>query len=793
MKRPLFWAISMFVLGEVVYIYADRIIQKSIALAMLICLAIIFVRKPKLWIRVMGLFLAAISGFVYIMYRDVTSPLMYKDMVAVRCEKAYDKYLVESWEPNKTYQYVIKQKGRITEIKEDEDGVDVVIRINATMSADYKIIKYNCKDKLRLGDRVIVSGKIESIEPAANLGVMDRVKYNRSKGIFFTASNDTKIQVIKDDNNLECWYYKLLRQMQDLKKKMGQQLTYITDETTAGFYRGILLGEKQYIDEYTGKLYQLNGIGHILVISGLHVSLVGGMMFLILNWMGIPHSISMLFSIFSVTIYGAISGFSMATVRAIIMLIISMVGRKISRDYDMLTGMNIALLIILLIEPFRILDGGVLLSFAAILGVAFGGLLIDVFKLGKRLKKKQKKYAKALEALIMTFAVNLVTAPIVGMLFYQIPIYGCLLNMLIIPLMSPLLILGFGAIALSLVEPVWGFVLFIPVKYILRVINVLCQWFSDLPFSLLNTGKGDLLVNIIYYGAIILIIYIVKIKKKSLAFKLRLIALTILCTTVWIGIRENQNKCAMIYFADVGQGDGIFIKTMDDVNMVVDGGSTDNRDLGEYTIVPVLKYHGMSQVDYWFVSHGDTDHISGLMYILEQKRLSGIEIENVVVGRESVCNEHIKEMIALCEKQSINVIYMSKGDCFIGSNWSMSCLAPAKPKETKLNNETNALSMVLLYEYEDSTVLLTGDIDKEGIEKMPLTKKVNILKIPHHGSRSSFSDKIYKVNSGEVAIISCGKDNSYGHPHREIIETLIKYGIDTYRTDISGGVKIIFR
>lgn len=295
-------------------------------------------------------------------------------------------------------------------------------------------------------------------------------------------------------------------------------------------------------------------------------------------------------------------------------------------------------------------------------------------------------------------------------------------------------------------------------------------------------------------------------------------------------------------FLDVDQGDGIVLRESETV-FLVDGGSSGMQKVGEKRIIPFLKSRGIRVIDCAFISHTDSDHMNGVKEILSAmpensgyreswvgytgtpviKRLvlpawygdGKVEAEDLKKERTSMTNEAgavvpgmlreedemFRELIALAGEKQVEVHYMKAGDCMtVGDTLTFTCLAP---EEGVAYENKNAASMVLLASYEEFDLLLTGDMEKEGEERMleqmeqkegpqlgTLLDSVEVLKVSHHGSRTASSAEFVFALSPQISVISCGKDNRYGHPHPETLEAL--YGADSavFRTDESGCVRI---
>lgn len=260
-----------------------------------------------------------------------------------------------------------------------------------------------------------------------------------------------------------------------------------------------------------------------------------------------------------------------------------------------------------------------------------------------------------------------------------------------------------------------------------------------------------------------------------------------------------------ITFLDVGQGDGILIQS-GEFACLIDGGSSSVDKVWQYRMENTLKYYGISRLNAVLLSHGDSDHISGVEELLENydKGYGGVNVGSITVecimlpdtGYEDEALENLKSLAAELE---IPVGTLTAGGTLTADEspgsgeWKLTCLYP---DETVATGDSNQDSMVLLLECGDFTALFTGDLEKEGEEnfiEMILEKKttgVDILKVGHHGSKNGTSAELLTLLSPKIAVISCGENNSYGHPAQETLERLEQAGAQIFRTDRNGAVTV---
>ena len=251
-----------------------------------------------------------------------------------------------------------------------------------------------------------------------------------------------------------------------------------------------------------------------------------------------------------------------------------------------------------------------------------------------------------------------------------------------------------------------------------------------------------------------------------------------------------KDKNFFVNYIDVGQGDSILIGCGGHYALVDGGGSTMNvTDKGQYVVVPYLKALGISHLDYCINTHPDADHIGGLFAVVDQ-----MKVDNLGLHRDYGDNTLQKQLVTLAENRRTKVDYLGADDEIdLGGRVTVKVIAPEADKAFTAEN-VNEGSLVLRVTYGEFDVLLDGDL--QGAEQKELLKRnedwseIEVLHIPHHGSKNSFDENWYGAFSPEAVMISVGKDNSYGHPYSEITAYWQNRGVKVFRTDIDGSVKI---
>lgn len=685
------------------------------------------------------------------------------------------------------------------------------------------------------GDYICMSGTVSVPDSATNPGTFDQYIYLRNKGYYLCISNGT----IESGNHRP---YSIEGFLYGIKNRCTKIIDNSFDSESAGIVKAMLVADKSTLDKNIKKLYSENGIAHIMAISGVHVAIIGMTLYGFLRKLRIGRLISGTFSIAIIILYGIMTGMSSSTERAVIMLILSIAAEYFGRKTDAPTSMGFAMIIMVLGNPYVILDAGFQLSFAAITGVTVVApqlrKLLRMFKCfikeaDEKKKQKHKKIMslrkmiiKLIDALVVGIASFITTTPVIIYYYYQFPPYSILINLIVIPLVS--LIVG-GSILVVLTGLFFtgaAVVMTYPVRLILFGYKYLCIFASGLPGASVLEGHISIGMVFVYYLSVVLIFAILRMirigKTEREGPILYLMLATVLFLTVVYEVYSYDKSLKVVYM-DVGQGDGVLLRTSGHGGILIDGGSSSNKRVGEYVMVPVLKYYGVSEVEYAFVSHGDADHVSGLEYLLNEEQ-SGVHVVNLVLP-EYGDQDALQELKSEATANNVNIIYMKPGDNITYNHQhaetiNIECLYPDEEAGQGVL-DTNNLSMILktkitwdvreadienLNKSSDSdaylSLLFVGDAGiaaekrlielygKNSLGEISDSIACDILKVGHHGSRNSSGSDFLKRVSAMYGIISCGKDNRYGHPHAETLERL-KMADTKYMTTKEHGAIIL--
>lgn len=649
----------------------------------------------------------------------------------------------------------------------------------------------------RLGCLVKVQGKFKEFAKATNYGEFDARSYYEILGMQIRLQSS----VIMEES---AKYDKFSEKLWEVKRYLVS-LSEACFGEDAHIMKAMLLGEKSGLDEDTKLLYQLNGVIHILSISGLHISIIGMGLYKLLDKLKSPKIASVIISICFMYCYGVMCGMSVSALRAIVMFSFNISAGIFGRTYDMLTAMAIAGISIIAGQPLYLYHSGFLFSFGAIIAI---GLFYP------EVKENLLGDTKLEKVMSTSLSISIVTLPVYLCFYFEYPLYSIFLNLIIIPGATIIVIDGLIClIAAAFYLPLGKFLAF-PVHMMFRFYELCCNAALHLPKSRSILGKPENWQVVIF---ILIISVTVLVSKKLTKLQFWQWVLTaILCITM------RFQSGLTITALDVGQGDGIFISDANSGCYLIDGGSSSKKDVGTYQILPFLKAKGTDRLDAIFVTHMDSDHYNGIQALIDDMAQGGIKIENLIMPEigEKSRSEAYYELVDAAQEIEIKVVYINKGETLRHGKLKLTCLHPEEGEESE---DTNAMSTVLYLEYEAFSALFTGDLEGDGEKRVTEyisgnieegvagylpendakysvkyndikdINNITLLKVAHHGSRNSTAQDFIELVSPRIALISAGRDNSYGHPHAETLERLENVGSHIYRTDKGGAITVIYR
>lgn len=689
---------------------------------------------------------------------------------------------------------------------------DAQVLLDNKIYQESKILVYiETSTHISIGNRIKVTGKADVFQTARNPGNFNQKFYYQKQGIHaFVWGKQIEV--------LEARIYRVREGLERLRAGWKKLLIDRLGKNYGNSMSAILLGDKSDLDSDLKDLYQKSGIGHILAISGLHMSFLGIGLYKLLRRSGLTFGLSGGTGICFLLAYTLMIGCGVSSIRAFVMFFVRMGADITGRDYDMPTSLSLAAAVIVAWQPLYLMDAGFLLSFGAILGI------LAVYPCLEFCFLKKTGNCRFRKSFLASAAINLMLLPVMLYFYFEFPPYSLLLNLLVIPLMSA--VLGAGAIgSLVVLLSRWAGGMILQIcKIVLFLYEKACQISMALPMSRIVTGQPAKIGIAGYY--MILLLFCVSVyqmmrkaklckevdrssdhkvkdtaasnkerveRKRVRSFRTLPGCIAIGSLSVILGA-ACVIPCAdfgklTVTMVDVGQGDGLFLKGPKGSTYFIDGGSSDVSSVGTYRMEPFLKSQGIRTLDYAFISHGDADHMNGIKEMLEDQTL-GIRIRNLVLPPVEVWDEALEGLAKKAKDSQTRIVAIKEGESLSEGGFRLTCKAPLVSYHGELGN---AASMVLEASFGEFDMLFTGDLEGEGekqLEESGGLKQYDILKVAHHGSKNSTSEKFLEQTRPEIAWISSGIHNRYGHPHAETIKRLKENGCVLYGTQEYGAVTI---
>ena len=618
-----------------------------------------------------------------------------------------------------------------------------------------------------IGTTVKISGKLEEIPEPRNPGEFDSRQFYACQKIYYFMKNGAVL----------AWSSKYSRYgqfMQNLKSKIMQTLDIAAKED-AGIFEAMLLGEKDNLEDEVKIRYQMAGIIHILAISGLHISVLGIGFFDLLKRAGFGN-VSAGMVVLSVLLqYGILTGESVSAMRAVGMFLVAVGARIAGRTYDLLTALAVSAVLLLLDAPANLYNSGFWLSFGAVAGL---GVVAPV--LAGCIRVENRLAASVMKTLVSSIAVQMTTFPIMLRIYGEISLAGFFLNLLVLPTVSVVLVSGIAAVAVGMASVSAAVYVVLPGRVLLFLYEKLCELAAGIPFCTWIAGSPELWQCAGYYVCLLSSAASDVYKRQGISGIMLILGLGIL---IYHPSGNLQITCL-----DIGQGDCISIQLPQGQNFLIDGGSSNKKNIARYQILPFLKNRGIGVIDAILISHTDNDHISGVLELFDYMRthLTSVRVKNLILPEWTQPDDAYQQLVDKAQAAGVNVQKGRKGEQIALGKASLRFLSPDRGTA---GTDANEDGMVVELTYGGFEGLFTGDIGTETEKKLlPELEDVDFLKVGHHGSRYSTCQEFLDVVRPELAVISCSATNTYGHPSGETIERLEDSGAKIWYTMKEGAV-----
>lgn len=595
---------------------------------------------------------------------------------------------------------------------------------------------------------------------------------HRTEGIFLLAY-PVGSAVIQKSEEVAWRHYPAIWRQQLLKR-----IYDVFPEKTAGFAAALLLGDRSGISYETDTAFRISGISHIIAVSGLHVSILFGLVYTLLARRRV---LSCVIGIPVLILFAAVAGFTPSITRACIMQSLMLLSMVLDREYDPPTSLAFSVLVMLAINPLTILSVSFQLSVGCMLGIfLFSGkirlwMMKPLEKSGRKSKFVTKLWHGIAASASVSMGASLVTTPLVAYYFGCVSLVGVATNVLIIWVISfifygIILCLVISAFSMWLAS-ILAWVASVPIAFVLMT----AKFMADLPMAAVYTSNAYTTVWLC--GAYVMVMIFLMQKNKQPKLLLTCIVFLFLLSQLfaWFEPMQDDFRVTML---DVGQGQSILLQS-DGKTFLVDCGGDDDEASADITAEALLS-QGISRLDGIVVTHFDADHAGGVAHLLTRIRTDRLILPYT--------DDEAGVAEALISKAQGVVEYVREDLLYSFGNTKMTIFAPIS------YYSGNESSICILFQREECGILITGDRGELGesvLLREHVIPQVDLLVAGHHGSAGSTTSALLEAASPQIALISVGEDNRYGHPSDKVIGRLQEAGCEIYRTDIHG--TIIFR
>ena len=781
MKRPILIAALGYIIGIVwgLYFKVVLIFCSIIAICMLI------VEKNKNILRIIKLvinkkvtillLIFIIAGFIHIKFLKYDYEKIYISLENVN--------IVGTIVSSK------KEKQYINEYKIETEKIN-----NIKLKKKFILLTKN--KEIEYGNKIRLEGTYIKPSKSRNYRGFDYSNYLKTENIYGTIEQNGKIELIKE-KNINYLFINLYK----VKNKIIKNINNKFPEETRGLFLGILLGDKSSIEEDVRQNFADSSLSHILAVSGTHISYVVICISVLFKKLKLNKNIRKVLTSLVLFMYLYLVDFSVSATRAVIMSTIVIMQMLFYRKQDTITTIAFSSIIILINNPYSILNIGFLLSYGGTIGII---LFVNRISIESKedFFQRFKSYLK--DICIVTISAQTIIMPIIIYYFNTISFTFIISNIIASLIIGPIIMIGLVIIAISFFK--------IPIiSLIIRFYNILivilvrtADIISKIPMSKIYLKTPTTLEIIFYYSVVFLIALLIYIKKSNRKFIKKTIQIDIYNLKNFF--INNRNKVLIfisivslisitsikipkelkINFIDVGQGDSCLITTPQNKKVIVDSGGSESYDVGKNVLLPYLLDKRITKIDYIMISHFDTDHCKGFEYVLEN-----IKVKNVIISKQSETSENFKQIMKIIRKKRINLIIVQKETKIKIDNFTTVDIL--SPQSENIADNMNDNSIVAKFEAYNFSILFTGDAS-EKIEKELIKEKINlksdILKVSHHGSKTGTSEEFLKSVKPKIALIGVGENNKFGHPTKDVIKRLTENKIKIYRTDTDGEIRI---
>jgi competence protein ComEC len=743
------------------------------------------------YLVIFGLFVLALSGLCFFIFRRKISLILplFAVLGVLLIAGAVSPVSVMLDEVAAREGFV-RVEGRVEDVSTTRRGQQLVTMRAIAFRIGPEPEIHNITTKLRvylpegfeaqLGQRLVVSGYLVGLDGLRNPGGFNEVQYLRSRGIEYKIFAESAAG------------YEIRLTPAMYVRGFGLKLSAVFDEVLppemAGIMSAMLVGDRSGLDADVRDLYRSVGLFHILVVSGLHINILAAFFGGLLKAAGVKSNKKRgAATIGFIVGFAVLTGAGIAVVRASIMGIALILAGILGFDNDSPSSLAIAAIILLLYQPLFLFDMGFIFSFTIVLSIILAS---------------PKKYAA------LTAVTTVTAALLSSYIFFEFSPYAFFVNLLLLPLAPVLVVLGLLTALVGLVSTYVAGISAFGIWAVLSFYELVLGFVSRLPFAVVLTGRPSYFVLSLLVLAFLFVVFTLRglgsiglspqggrtlcaptLDVKGFVKRLGIGVLVLVVGLFVPYIISVRDEHINITFLDVGQGKATVIHK-GGAAVIIDGGGTFGREVGEnagtFNLIPYLNYRGISQADA-IVSHNHRDHALGVVEAVLAGRINRLMLAR---ANSDIENEIYLMLINAANLMGVPVSYLSAGDAVEFNGVILQILSPYE--DSVFRGENNN-SLVIRAVYGGHAVLLTGDIESEAeayIAGLDAEIKARVLQVPHHGSRSSATEEFLSAVGPQIAVISAGRNNQFGHPHSSVVQRLEEHGITYFNTAANGAVML---
>ena len=691
----------------------------------------------------------------------------------------------------------VKMVGRITDIEMKRKldfkfklVTDSIITANKKVTGKYVIICrvkagdtiefLNLYKKLNPGNVISIKGVYNKGKDTRNPGEFDYRAYLLKQGVtgFLSVKNPKDVEILRSTVSP---FPSLIF---SVRKSIAERIDELQKPQAVGLIKGLLLGDKSEIDNETKMEFINSGVAHVLAVSGQQVGFIAVIFIILFGRVNIYLRTTL--TIITLILFLLITGLQAAVLRATIMALVVFAASLSNREINAWNTIAIAALAILLIDVNQLFDPGFQLSFVAVMATI--GLYPYFSTWLKELNLKNKFVKAILVMFFMSLAAQIGVLPFINYYFGKISIIALISNLFVIPGISIILANGLLTLFVSTVSLQAANIFASAGDGLIAFLYWLIKISATQDFSFIRVPNFTLQDSIIFYGFLFFLIFTLRYIKRMFT-KLLLIFLIAVNTVVFCSL-DNKNLLPddklSVMMIDVGQGDSFLIKLPNGKTVIIDGGSSQfNYDNGARVIIPLLDYLGIAKIDYGIISHMDTDHFAGLVSLVNENRINEIfkpDLDSTdkndlyfeqLLAIKKIPYKYFRDTVVTDEKARVYFL----------------CDTHKSPINTfKINDRSGIVKIV----YGKTSLLFVGDahikMEKYLTSHWKNFLDTDVLKIGHHGSKTSSGENFLNFVLPNISLVSVGEQNKFGHPSQVVLDRLDKLHSQIFRTDDEGAV-----